>query len=494
MSKTYPWDYPVKLEQGNYVGLNENSDEFNVVVSNRHFPGRFNELALKNPEMIDVLVGFSDMQTVLGRPLIMLGSGRSLFYKDHYLKGVGITPLLNNWHSVIDPYHGSGHMLPSSGLRELLISDYFESMDLSDLIVPCTDLLLSESCESRKEMVQNVYGRIKTKDLIVPPIDKTLSSISVKKGRFFRYSNLLWYLANRAEDNLNTIDFLFHIFAELDPTIDIAQIEKMTFQDIMKTFRKSLDQGFINLVESSLNGVLWGSVNNNFAFDGRFLDLELPTVFDGPIFGISSPDINKPNLPLRIESLHYAAQMRKFTVYMENILKTFMQIQKWSNTKRAKHQVFAMDEFLKQLHNEVRKKSIIFNNDRLINFTFEYMKMFSNQDISFKRRSKDLIASNLHTFLTGDEICKPIDSTTTKLSQRAELGVRDYLHVPKGLNLLQMNKGASNDFQEALMIVEKSTTLQEAMDNIRSARQGLKAMKRKSLRIKNIKVLSELLA
>jgi hypothetical protein len=153
-----------------------------------------------------------------------------------------------------------------------------------------------------------------------------------------------------------------------------------------------------------------------------------------------------------------------------------------------------MDEFLKQLHNEVIKKSIIFNNDRLINFTFEYMKMFSNQDISFKRRSKDLIASNLHTFLTGDEICKPIDSTTTKLSQRAELGVRDYLHVPKGLNLLQMNKGASNDFQEALMIVEKSTTLQEAMDNIRSARQGLKAMKRKSLRIKNIKVLSELLA
>jgi hypothetical protein len=492
MSKIYPWDYPVKLEQGNYLGLEENSHDFNVLVSSTPFPGRFNELALKNPHMLEELIGFSDLQTVIGRPLIMLGSGRSLFYKNHYLKGIGLTPLLNNWHNVIDSYHGSGHLLPSSGFRELIISDYLHSMELSDLIVPCKDLLLADSCDHRKVMVQHIYARVSGRDLVIPEIDKNLSAISVKEGRFFRYSNILWYLTNKAEDNLKAIDFLFHLFAELDPGVEHPDIEKMTFQDIMKNLRLSIDKGYTNLVESSLNGILWGSVNNNFTFDGRFLDLELPTVFDGPIFGFSTPKRVKPHLPLRFESFHYTSQMRKFVIYLQNILKTFIQIQKWSNSKRAKLQILAIDEFLKQLDKEVIKKSIVFNNERLINFTFQYMKMFSTQTPCFTRRSKDLIAANLHTFLTGDDLGKSFDSHVFKLSQRPELGVRDSLFVPKGMALTCLNRGASRDFKEALDIVEKSVSIQEAIDNIKSVRKVIRGVKRKSLRIKHIRCLSDL--
>ena len=481
-NKIEPWHYPVTLEQGNFSGFQKDSHLFNVVVAKNQFPGRFNDLLLNKNSVKQIKLGFSDMQCVFGRPLIMLGSGRSLFYGDHYLKGIGITALADNWNRSGDFYHGSGHLMPSAGMREFLISEYINSLDMKHLIVPCVDILLEKSCQNRKHMTKATYAR--AVHGTAPKVDLSLSALTVKEGHFSRYSNILWYMAHKAEDNFLAVDFLLKTFVrELNPTITDEELNALTVEDAMGSLRVLLERGFYNLVECGLNGILWGSVNNNFTLDGRFLDLELPMVFDGPIFGKVLATKYLDANPVRFECFHYVSQMRKFIIYIRNFIETFIEIQKWSKSDRSKRQIQTLQYFLKSLQVEVVEKSIVFDDNRIINLVTNCMKEYSDCSSDLKRDLRKLITNDLNLQLTGDYMGKAYQANITKLKMKVELGVPTYLVRPKGLNLRIMNKGANKEFSEMIDTFENSSSVDQGLRNLKAISQNMRGKKRTSIRL-----------
>jgi hypothetical protein len=480
--KIFPWHYPVTLEEGAFTGFQKDSHLYNVVVAKSQFPGRFNELILDPKKSSKLILGQADMQCVFGRPLIMLGSGRSLFYKNHYLKGVGITGLVNNWAQSGDPYHGSGHLLASSGMREFLISEYIRSMDMEHLIVPCTDILLEKSCNNRKYLSQRTYARAKSGH--APNVDLSLSALTVKEGGFCRYSNILWYLAHQAEDNFLAVDFLLRTFATVEnPNLTDKELSSLTIDDSLGSLKKILDRGFYNLVESGLNGIRWGSINNNFSLDGRFLDLELPLVFDGPIFGKVLTKKYIDANPIAFECFHYTSQMRKFIVYLRNFLETFIEIQRWSKSDRSKRQVKALQYFLNSLETEVVKKSIIFDNTRMITLIHSCMKEYSDCSADLKKDLKKMISNDLNLYLTGDYAGKAYEAHIKKLAMKVELGVPTYLLTPKGLHPRLINKGSSKEFTEMIETFENTSTVSEGLKVLKSIHSTLRGQNKKGIRL-----------
>src|SRR6185503_15417644 len=87
---------------------------------------------------------YSDLQALPGvNQGICLGSGRSGLHRGKYLKGVGRTTLAGQWARPDAVYHGTGHLMASSGIRELVVTRYLESKGLGPTIVGCEGLLLA---------------------------------------------------------------------------------------------------------------------------------------------------------------------------------------------------------------------------------------------------------------------------------------------------------------------------------------------------------------
>jgi hypothetical protein len=74
-------------------------------------------------------------------------------------------------------------------------------------------------------------------------------------------------------------------------------------------------------------GLHWGSCHNNFTLDGRFLDLEVPTLLGSPFFGVLRTDRGKQPLSFGFrdrghivgtEVLTYLRQMGSFVRYLRH--------------------------------------------------------------------------------------------------------------------------------------------------------------------------------
>jgi hypothetical protein len=473
----FPWLYPVTLTQGNFKGLHQDSHMYNVQVAKEQFPGRYHNLLLDKKKRSGLKLGYADMQTTFGSPLIMLGSGRSLFYNGKYLKGVGVTPLSNKWDIQADPYHGSGHLLPSGGIRELLISDYIHSLRMDHIIVPCTDILLGKSCLNRAKLTQKIYERVVKGRM--PLIDKNLSAITVKDDGFCRYSNILWYLAHQAEDNLLSVADLSRIILnQRVENLSPKDQDKLSLDEIVVIFKNMLERGFINLMESTLNGVIWGSINNNFTLDGRFLDLELPLVFDGPMFGkVLGQRYLDPN-PLKFEAFHYIAEIRKFIVYLKNTLQTFSEIQQWSKSERAKKQAQTLDYFINCIDEVILKKSIIFNDERLIEFVYKCVREYSDSSFYKKKDLFKIIQADLSLYCTGDSLGKKYEARSRKLKQSMELGTEGYSIHLKKLNLKTVNPNSEKEFANALQDIESSADVEDALRKVKCYRKSIRSIKK----------------
>jgi hypothetical protein len=221
-----------------------------------------------------------------------LGSGRSGYWQNKYVKGVGRTLLAANWNDGFDRYHGSGVMAASAGLREYLITRLLVSQKSAHLINPCEDLLLRPLEPQCKNYMRDQLQLSAHEASLLPKIDQRFVCITVKPADFFRYSNFWWWLSGFSQMGFNhgqsMVGEFFKFFnAGLTRAPVHALKDNIDAEEIAAAFSAATARLLNNILDTWALGVYWGSFNNNFTMDGRFLDLEVPTVFDSPTFGMS---------------------------------------------------------------------------------------------------------------------------------------------------------------------------------------------------------------
>lgn len=321
MSKNSPapaWCYPVPTRPYNFEPLWKRDARFNVVTSIASI-GTFNDgghdtLGIRARSRLL----FADHQSNLFPAPGRLGSGRSGFFSGHYLKGVGLTPLAANW-NLPEFYYNSGYLMASSAVREYLVSRYLEAKGGAALMVPCTGMLLAPITPGQLEL--NLRGlRILKKSgystSMLSALDRHWVGMTVKPGNFCRYTNILWALKNLTgfNDPGSVLARLDELNAGLSPEGRGSATDPVIPEERLLS---SLEAGYRNLLNIGDFGVSWGSLNNNFTLDGRFVDLEVAVVFGSRQLGLTyehsilERDAGRM-YNVGVEVFSYQAQMLKF--------------------------------------------------------------------------------------------------------------------------------------------------------------------------------------
>lgn len=263
-------------------------------------------------------IGWADLQSpILGGSPGRLGAGRAVHLGGRYLKGVGRTPLAANWLEAGDTYHNSGHMLSSAAIRELRVSEYLRAAGAGETIVGCEGLLAAELDPRLAAFFERAFSAAEA-----PPrpaaVDRYTQAISVKASGFVRGSNLAWLLADMGTHDCQArLPTFVRVFAAgLGGDFD----EGCSCADLVGLLDAALARGVANFRRFFELGVYWGSFANNFTLDGRFLDLEVCSVFGRPTLGAllgrcgSSVGLRRADLLhfVGFELVHYLEQMRDF--------------------------------------------------------------------------------------------------------------------------------------------------------------------------------------
>ena len=225
---------------------------------------------------------WSDLQAPVFGSYQHIGSGRSGFYGGKYLKGIGRTAIAHNWARGEDAYHASGHLFASGAIREHLVSVLLEAAGAGHTIVPCEAVLLRRM---PSELRTDLDAHFAAQDgLGMAPIDRELQAISVKPGGFARLTNMLWFASRlrMPADDAPAFCWMLQEFAQ-DPRDEFDG--ERTPETVVAALMGAAERTLANFETFFRLGVYWSSVANNFTLDGRFLDLELPTVTGRRFFG-----------------------------------------------------------------------------------------------------------------------------------------------------------------------------------------------------------------
>lgn len=276
-----PWNVPVLIREGTFRALRDQHARLNVSVDCK---SAFFCEHLAGPE--ERRLGFCDLQTNWGAHVKgRLGSGRAVFWEGYYLKGIGRTPLAANWH-LMDYGHSSGHMHPSSAIREYCASSYLHDAGCSHTIVPCEGILLSTRCHDCH--LAGVEARSDVRQRAVSEVDALLNAMSVKPGGFARMSNFVWLLHHLTPEHIDNGHTSLSLFGNLlaralHPATPTNA--DTTPEALVNAFVSAVRVGTRNFAIWSDLGVSWGSYHNNLTIDGRFLDLETAAITTAPILG-----------------------------------------------------------------------------------------------------------------------------------------------------------------------------------------------------------------
>jgi hypothetical protein len=263
-----------------------------------------------------------------------LGSGRTGVYRGKYLKGVGRTLLAGNWANTNDVTHHTGLLHASSGIRELLVSAYLRTKGCGDAINGCEGVLLKllppEASEHMLPELRALEGFAEdargfwTADL-------ELQSLTVKRGGFVRFSNLVW-LSNHLDfyrtgsaSATTFARFVRAFLAHVDPE---PARDDATPDAMARAFYRSFDRGLANMRRFWKLGVSWSSLHNNFSTDGRFVDIDRPVILGRPLVGIiARGQQRRLDIPHRdmqwglFEPLFYVLHMRMLARFFEGRLR-----------------------------------------------------------------------------------------------------------------------------------------------------------------------------
>jgi len=247
-----------------------------------------------------------------------LGNGRGVHYRGYYLKGVGRTQLAANWMIDGDTRHATGHMFPSSAAREYLVSRYAEAHGLADAIVACEGVLARRLPRGARAHV--AIGLPEREPIAA--IDLRAQAISIKRSTFARLSNFTWALHQLDNAHRAIAEMTLAIERALAPEVDAAAC---TPRSMIAALAASIDRGWTMLERSFEAGVSWGYIDNNLSACGRALDLEAPTVFGGPIFGVRQDEPTPA--PMRagdrwvgLDALDYA---RRAEIFVDDLAARF---------------------------------------------------------------------------------------------------------------------------------------------------------------------------
>ncbi|HEX8791685.1 MAG TPA: hypothetical protein VF765_12105, partial [Polyangiaceae bacterium] len=287
-----PWMVPVPVRQSDYVPLRPQHADLNVETA----LGRITAYGATTTAPQDVLL--ADLQdnpdtSVRGR----LGSGRTGFYRGRYLKGVGRTLLAGNWANPADADRHTGLMEPSAAIRELIVTAYLRARGCEDAIVPCEGVLFKPlAAEARAYVEQRSFWGASSR----------LQAMTVKAGGFSRPSNLAWlanhldfYRSGDAATSLATFvrTFLATVGGGGGGPLH-ASIEDATPDALATAFFAYARRGLENLRRFWRAGVSWPSLHNNFASDGRFVDIDWPIILGTPLVGVVATRGVHPRLDL----------------------------------------------------------------------------------------------------------------------------------------------------------------------------------------------------
>lgn len=285
MTTARPWHVPVPVRRSDFVPLRAEHAGLNVEV----FLGGITPFGAMTGDRPDVLC--CDLQdnpdtSVHGR----LGSGRTGVYGGAYLKGVGRTSLACNWANAGDVDHHTGMLEASAAIRELVVSTYLRAKGCGDTVVGCDGVLLKPLALEVREHVQSNWRAAPGFREDAPGVwgaDTKLQALTVKSARFARFSNLAW-LSNhldfyRSGAGTTTLAEYVRIFLA---TLGEDHADLATPGSLAGAFFRSARRGLDSLRSFFRLGVSWPSLHNNFAADGRFIDIDWPVILGKPLVGV----------------------------------------------------------------------------------------------------------------------------------------------------------------------------------------------------------------
>ena len=364
--KQLPWSVAIPLKESYFKPLLQKDACFNVATDLSKI-GSF--WGVKNKAS---LLCYSDLQANADTNYCRrLGSGRSGFYKGHYLKGIGRTTLVGNWNESTDLYHNSGLLFASGAIREYLISVLLRSTGHSHLINPCTGILLGNLPSASKE-----HANFALRSSLISPIDHQFQSISVKKEGFARFSNFAWWLNQFPQSaHFGHHSGIAHFFALFSNFLVDSNSNKIDYKTDAELIVERLSRTIENSVENFLTtwslGVRFGSYQNNFTLDGRFLDLETPSVMPRPLIALMAMKSRvgnkqkiivtpKENL-FGFEVFYYIKQTRIFLSFLKLKLNFIKDI---GNVDSHEEKQF-INEFLIELERKINSKHLLYSTEKL---------------------------------------------------------------------------------------------------------------------------------
>ena len=287
-----PWMVPVPVRPAKFRAIDPAHQRLNVEVDLAAI-GTFT----RGKRIAERSLMYSDLQTNADANVDRrLGSGRAGVFGGHYLKGVGRTLLAGNWNSEGESYHNSGLLFASAAVREYLVSELLRSQGLSHLVNPCTGLLFQRLPRSFRSHQRAAFsGNLRTakRPVMLPKVDAHFHAISVKGSQFARFSNFAWWLTHfpqfGAADHPSNIAHLFTLLSEqLGEGTDAPShsVKDLDAERVARRVASALTRAVNYYLDAWAIGINWGSLHNNFTMDGRFLDLETPTVYPSAIWGV----------------------------------------------------------------------------------------------------------------------------------------------------------------------------------------------------------------
>ncbi|HVT18287.1 MAG TPA: hypothetical protein VHQ90_19180 [Thermoanaerobaculia bacterium] len=286
IDEQYPWDVPVPIRTGDFCSVFPKHKHCNIVTAAERI-GPFG--VQRQPLPAEQLLFADQQMTPFSYVSRRLGSGRSGVYRGLYLKGIGRTPLAANWNDN-DVTHNTGHMTASSAIREYVISVYTRAAGGESSIVPCQGVLLrplSPELDRLRALLSEAFP-----EEALPAADGAIQAITVKPGAFARISNFAWLLHHLTPRCIPDGSTSLSCFAKLlavalsEPYGESASDPReISPQTLVVQLAKAVDRACRHFALWLKLGIWWGSFGNNFTVDGRFLDLETPSVAGGPFLG-----------------------------------------------------------------------------------------------------------------------------------------------------------------------------------------------------------------
>jgi hypothetical protein len=366
---------PVPLKESTFRPIEQKWARYNVEVD----LGKI--AAFSNDSIYRGKLLFADLQTNAdfnGRG--RLGSGRSGYYAGAYLKGVGRTQLAANWNVPDDLYHGSGMLTATSAAREFLLTRFLRAAKCENLIVPCEGVLVRNLPKAMQNHPKKVFARFLQspahRRARLPRSDFHLHALSVKPANFCRASNFGWWFSNLQGSSTKFGKGPFgEFFTLLLEGLQLPDGKPRSRAGEIDDIADLMIEGFERTVKCQLDawklGVHWGSFHNNFTLDGRYLDLETPTIFPSPLLGVLQNSWTRPTPPTIVVNdftlgigtapLYQVWSARMFLRFFLSRLTFSIESGIWRGPE---------EEFLKQfraaLQNRLRRSWILSDTDRLL--------------------------------------------------------------------------------------------------------------------------------